>query len=50
MVKEKSLPMTKAKGRKPANGKTARRAADDAAKKAQKTEQKYDEKHGMFTK
>lgn len=27
-----------------------RRAADDAAQKAQKTEQKYDEKHGIFTK
>lgn len=38
------------KGRKATAAKNVNRTADDVAKKAQKTEQKYEEKRGIFTK
>ena len=51
MAKEKDLSVVpKNKGSKTTTGKSANRTADDAAKKAQKTEQKYGEKRGIFTK
>jgi hypothetical protein len=51
MPKERNLSVvTKTKSRKSVAGKNVNRAADDAAKKAQKTEQKYEEKRGTFTK
>jgi len=40
----------KTKTSKTTTGKNASRAAEDAAKKVQRTEQKYDEKRGIFTK
>jgi hypothetical protein len=52
MAKDRNLsvvPKTKARKSTTA-GKNVTRAADDAAKKAQKTEQKYEEKRGIFTK
>jgi hypothetical protein len=51
MAKESKLsavPGTKT--RRTTTEKKTNRVADDAAKKAQRTEQKYDEKRGIFTK
>jgi len=51
MAKERNLSVVpKTKGRKSVAGKNVNRTADDGAKKAQKTEQKYEEKRGIFTK
>ena len=51
MAEERNLSVVpKTKGRKSVAGKEVNRTADDAAKKAQKTEQKYEEKRGIFTK
>ena len=51
MAKDRNLSVVpKTKGRKSVAGKNVNRTADDAAKKAQKTEQKYEEKRGIFTK
>ena len=51
MAKERNLSVVpKTKGRKSVAGKNVNRTADDGAKKTQKTEQKYEEKRGIFTK
>jgi hypothetical protein len=51
MAKERNLSFVpKTKGRKSVARKNVNPTADDAAKKAQKTEQKYEEKRGIFTK
>jgi hypothetical protein len=51
MAKGRNLSVVpKTKGRKSVAGKNVNRVVDDAAKKAQKTEQKYEEKRGIFTK
>ena len=51
MAKDGNLSVVpKSKGRKSVVGKNVIRTAEDAAKKAQKTEQKYEEKRGIFTK
>jgi len=51
MAKERNFSVVpKTKGRKSTTGKNVNRTADDAAKIAQKTEQKYEEKRGIFTK
>jgi hypothetical protein len=51
MAKDRNLSVVpKTKARKSTAGKNVNRNADDAAKKAQKTEQKYEEKRGIFTK
>jgi hypothetical protein len=51
MAKDRNLSVVpKTKGSKSTAGKNANRTADDAAKKGQKTEQKYEEKRGIFTK
>lgn len=49
-TRSKTSVTPKTKSTKTRAGKKANRAADDAAKRAGKTEQNYDEKQGMFTK
>jgi hypothetical protein len=51
MAQDRNLSVVpKTKARKSTTDKNVNRTADDAAKKAQKTEQKYEEKRGIFTK
>lgn len=51
MAKESKLSaVPRTKTRRTATEKNTNRIADDTAKKAQRTEQKYDEKRGIFTK
>jgi hypothetical protein len=51
MPKDRNLSVIpKTKAHKSTTAKNVNRTADDAAKKAQKTEQKYEEKRGIFTK
>ena len=51
MAKESKLSVVpKTKPRRTTADKNANRVAEDAAKKASRTERKYDEKRGIFTK